>query len=212
MSRVEHIAEGVTLYQGDCREILPGLGKVDAVVTDPPYPDYHRELYKYDADTVRFVLDWIGTKRALVFWSTKIDLECSPSAIHIWDKKTGCGSEYERIYELNGQRNFKVARHYLINSTVAASYSGDDFTGHPSQKPASLLKEIIGWLPGKTIADPFMGSGTTGVVAVNSGRHFVGVEIDAGYFDVACKRVSKAVRQQDLFIEKPKPAKQEALL
>ncbi|MCO5071118.1 MAG: site-specific DNA-methyltransferase [Rhizobiaceae bacterium] len=66
----------------------------------------------------------------------------------------------------------------------------------------------------RTILDPFMGSGTTGVACVKLGRKFIGIEIDEGYFDIACKRVADAVARPDLFIEAAKmPApKQEPLL
>ena len=55
-----------------------------------------------------------------------------------------------------------------------------------------------------------MGSGTTGVAAVKLGRKFIGIEIEPKYFDIAVRRISDALKQPDLFIERPKPAKQEA--
>jgi site-specific DNA-methyltransferase (adenine-specific) len=61
-------------------------------------------------------------------------------------------------------------------------------------------------LPGHTILDPFMGSGTTGVACAKLGRKFIGIEIDPGYFDIACRRVEEAYRQPDMFIERPAPA------
>jgi len=63
-----------------------------------------------------------------------------------------------------------------------------------------------------TVLDPFMGSGTTGVAAVRLGRKFTGIEIEPKYFDIACRRVSDALKQPDFFIEKPKPLKQDAML
>jgi site-specific DNA-methyltransferase (adenine-specific) len=57
-----------------------------------------------------------------------------------------------------------------------------------------------------------MGSGTTGVAAAKLGRNFSGIEINEGYFDIACRRISEARKQPDLFIERPRPAKQEILL
>jgi DNA modification methylase len=65
---------------------------------------------------------------------------------------------------------------------------------------------------GETILDPFMGSGTTGVAAVKLGRRFIGIEIEPKYFEIACRRISEALKQPDLFIEKPKPVKQESFL
>ncbi len=62
------------------------------------------------------------------------------------------------------------------------------------------------------ILDPFMGSGTTGVACAKLGRKFIGIEIEPKYFDIACERIRKAYDQPDMFIERPKPPKQEALL
>ena len=64
---------------------------------------------------------------------------------------------------------------------------------------------------GQSVCDPFMGAGTTGVACVRSGRKFTGIEINPAYFDVACKRIESALRQPDMFVDVPKPAKQEAL-
>ena len=183
------------LHLGDCLEILPTLvaDSVDAVITDPPYPDYHAELYRQTP------IDFLGSIdcRQLVFWSTKVDFPLEFTAIHIWDKKTGCGSEYERVFERNGHRNFKVFRHYLINSTVAASFTGDVFTGHKSQKPIHLMVELLEKFTkeGDTILDPFMGSGTTGVACVQTGRNFIGIEIEPKYFEIAEKRIAEAQLQ-----------------
>ena len=66
--------------------------------------------------------------------------------------------------------------------------------------------------PGDIVIDPFMGSGTTGMAALRTGRKFIGIERHGKYFDVACRRISEALKQPDLFIERPKPPTQEALL
>jgi site-specific DNA-methyltransferase (adenine-specific) len=200
-----------TLYLGDCRDVLPTLGKVDAVVTDPPYPDWLAEKYNYKPDGIDF-LNKINC-RQIVFWSTKEDFPLGYSARHVWDKKTGCGSEYEFAYERNGQRNFKMFRHYLINSDVAASFTGDVWTGHKSQKPIALMIDMVAHVSAKIILDPFMGSGTTGVACVKLGRKFIGIELDESYFNIACERIRKAYAQPDMFISSPTPkATQETML
>jgi len=162
-------------------------------VTDPPYPDYHADTYKQTG------IDWLTTigGRQLVFWSAKVGFPLSYTAIHIWDKKTGAGSQYERIFERNGSKAYCVFRHYLINSTVAASYTGDKFTGHPSQKPVKLLIELLEKFTNSDnlVFDPFMGSGTTGVACARTGRRFVGCEIDEEYFDIAVKRIKQEQMQ-----------------
>jgi site-specific DNA-methyltransferase (adenine-specific)/modification methylase len=86
---------------------------------------------------------------------------------------------------------------------------------HPTQKPLELMEWCILQLPqdARSILDPFMGSGTTGVAAVKLGRKFIGVEIEPKYFDIACRRISEALKQPDMFIESPKLSpKQEVML
>ena len=192
-----------TLYLGDCMEVMPTLGKVDAVVTDPPYPDWLAEKYKYFDGIIEHLNNY--DCRQLVFWSTKCEFPLSYTARHVWDKKTGCGSEYEFIFERNGNKNFKVIRHYLINSSVAASFTGDVWTGHKSQKPIKLMQELIDIFAKQhqTILDPFMGSGTTLVACAKLGRSGIGIELDEDYFNIACERVEKAYLQADLFVAPP---------
>ncbi len=190
----------VKLYLGDCLDVMRGMAdkSVDAVITDPPYPDYYAEEYKYFDGMLEPLKSF--DCRQLIFWSAKVEFPLDYSAIHIWDKKVGCGSEYERIFERNGNKNWKMFRHYLINSTVAASFTGDEFTGHKSQKPVKLIAELIEKFtkPGDTILDPFMGSGTTGVACVQTGRNFIGIEIDEKYFKIAEKRIKDAQQQMRL--------------
>ena len=190
----------VTLHHGDCLEYMRGMatGSIDAVVTDPPYPDYYADEYRY-FDGILEPLRRLDC-RQLVFWTAKQPFPLDYSAVHIWDKKTGCGSMYERIFERNGGKAYRVFRHYLINSTVAASYTGDVFTGHKSQKPIKLIVELLEKYtnPGDTIFDPFMGSGTTGVACVQTGRNFIGCEVDEGYFNIAQRRIAEAQMQSSL--------------
>ncbi len=188
----------VRLYCGDCFGIIPELeaGIFDAVVTDPPYPDWMAEEYRYFDG----ILDFLKTMkmRQLIFWTTKREFPLDFTARHVWDKKTGCGSEYEFIYERNGHKNYKVFRHYLINSTVAASFTKDVWTGHKSQKPIALIVDCVKRVKGGCILDPFMGTGTTGVACVRTGKKFVGIELDRRYFDVAVSRIEKAFADQEM--------------
>jgi site-specific DNA-methyltransferase (adenine-specific) len=87
-------------------------------------------------------------------------------------------------------------------------------SAHPTVKPLQLIQKYVGICStrGQTILDPFMGSGTTGVACAKLGRKFIGIEIDPVHFETACRRIETAHRQPDLFLEKPKPATQEALL
>jgi site-specific DNA-methyltransferase (adenine-specific) len=85
---------------------------------------------------------------------------------------------------------------------------------HPTEKPIKLFMELLSDFTNKneTILDPFMGSGTTGVACAKLGRKFIGIELDEGYFNIACERIKKAYDQPDLFIELPQVMKQEDLL
>jgi site-specific DNA-methyltransferase (adenine-specific) len=83
-------------------------------------------------------------------------------------------------------------------------------TLHPAPFPLKLPANILETTKGRVVLDPFAGSGTTALACVKTGRSFIGIEIDEGYFNIACDRVRKAYAQPDLFIERPTPAKQEA--
>lgn len=79
----------------------------------------------------------------------------------------------------------------------------DKVSGHPTEKPVYLMAEYIlnSSAPGETVIDPFMGSGTTGVAAVNHGRKFIGIEIDKDHFRTACERIHNAYKHPDMFAE-----------
>jgi site-specific DNA-methyltransferase (adenine-specific) len=253
MSRVEHIAEGVTLYLGDCREILPGVGRVDAVITDPPFEkEAHtpiRRTQKSIKTGVHDALDFTAiTEDMRTFvpeWAAEncngwLLAFCQVEAVASWrDVMEAAGLKYKRGMawikpdsspQFNGQG---PAQGY---ECIAAAWCGaghskwqaggkrgvythctngpDRHGTHPTEKPKSLMAEILADFTAARdiVLDPFMGSGTTGVAAVSMARPFIGVEIDPKYFDIARSRIEKALLQQDLFIERPKPAKQEALL
>jgi DNA modification methylase len=226
MERVDLLDERVTLYRGDCREILPTLGKVDAVVTDPPYGiDYGkaggfsashgwgpwRENCTWDQERpAAGIFDLMRAASAdQIIWGGNYFTDYLPPTMQwlVWDK---------------GQRDFSLADcEFAWSSQNKAARIFDYARGkavrdgkeHPTQKPIELMRWCIGFLPkAKTILDPFMGSGTTGVAAVKLGRRFIGIEIDQRYFDIACRRIEDAAKQPDLFIDPaPKPS-QEAFL
>jgi site-specific DNA-methyltransferase (adenine-specific) len=86
--------------------------------------------------------------------------------------------------------------------------------GHTCPKPIKFVSRLLSRFSneGEIILDPFLGSGTTGVACAKMARNFVGIEIDEGYFDIACRRIEAAYRQPDMFIARPAAATQEALL
>ncbi len=102
-----------------------------------------------------------------------------------------CAGGYRR-WNAGGKRGIYT---HLVNG-------GERHGAHPTEKPRRLMAEIVAdfTMPGHTICDPFMGSGTTGVAAVQMGRDFIGIEREPKYFEIACKRIEQAQRQGDLFI------------
>jgi DNA modification methylase len=195
--KVEQLAEGVTLYLGDCRELLPTLGRVDAVISDPPYPDIEKGFRITP-------IDWLSAYpcRQYLFWSAVCDFPLDWTAVHIWHKPNGNSSQhYERIFERNGGQVCRVYR----NAAILPNYTqfAAECVDHPTQKPVSLMVALIDAIPERLILDPFMGSGTTGVAAVRDGRDFIGVEIEPRYFDMACRRIEAALAAPTFFVERP---------
>jgi DNA modification methylase len=183
------------IIQGDCLEVMCGLDLPEnmVIITDPPYPDYYVDEYKY----VDGILDFLKqfSCRQLIFWSAKVDFPLDYTAIHIWDKLLGVGSMYERIYERNGQKNFRVFRANPNSNRVSAQMNREVWTGHPSQKPQKLLKELISKYtkPNDTIIDPFCGSGSTLLAAKQLNRNYIGIEINPDYVKIAEDRLKQEV-------------------
>lgn len=131
----------------------------------------------------------------------------------VWDKRaasqhTNDFADCEMAWT-NKKGVARVFRHQW-DGMMRASERGEP-RSHPTQKPIELMRWCLQQVPdAKTIIDPYMGSGTTGVAAVKSGLKFIGIEIDPTYFSIACGRISEALRAPDLFVEAPAPAKQEA--
>ena len=229
MSRVEQIGD-CTLYLGDCREILPTLAKVDAVVTDPPYgigeaagrnasrgklavaKDYGTSSWDdkpIDDELIQVVR---SSGRWNIIFGGNYYMLPPTSCWLVWDKINGDNDFAD--CELAWTNLPKAVRRirYMWNGMLRAN--GEPRGDHPTQKPVGVMKWCIGHIPtdSNTILDPFMGSGTTGVACVNLGRRFIGIEIEPKYFDIACKRIEEATRQPRMFQEEPPKAKQEALI
>jgi site-specific DNA-methyltransferase (adenine-specific) len=205
---IEHLSDDVTLYLGDCREILPTLGKVDAVVTDPPYPGYDYgwpivELHR---------LPLLGT-HGFYCWPAMEPFPLPFTARHVWSKSNVCVGDvepYEEIYEVAGRDFCAVFRHAVINCEMNATINSDVYVDHPTQKPIKLMRKLVRRTSG-IVLDPFMGSGTTGVAAVNLDRAFIGIEIEPKYFDIACRRISDELKRPRLPFEEAKKPVQETM-
>lgn len=105
----------------------------------------------------------------------------------------------------NGRGKRGVFSH-LVNPT-------DREGTHPTEKPVRLMKELVCLFtnPGELILDPFLGSGTTGIATLQTGRKFIGIEKDASFFELACRRIEKCHKQPDMLIEQIKKSEQMAL-
>lgn len=201
-----------TLYLGDCLEILPLLGKADAVVTDPPYPN-NAGHFVDGIEAARCVMSSVEAAQWLVFW-TEIETPPVPLplvAVHVWYRtNTNRPDNYEPIFEYRADGEKRASR-VLPYCVIAPGLTGIVASGHPTEKHVGLMVELVKRSAG-VVLDPFMGSGTTGVACVKLGRKFIGIEINPEYFDIACKRIEDAYKQGDMFVERPKPIKQEPML
>lgn len=231
MTQIETIGD-CTLYRGDCRDILPTLGRVDAVVTDPPYginmaggfsgaggfsaPIKRRE-YEGSWDSNRpsadLFLSILSAANDHIVWGGNYFSDLLPVSQKwlFWDKLQTMPtfSDGELAWtSLSGSSTKKFV--YNGNGLHAKEKDRE----HPTQKPIQLMQWCLGFLPtAETILDPFMGSGTTGVACVNLGRKFIGIEMEQTYFDIACRRIEQAYKQPRLFDDKPQPKpKQESML
>lgn len=249
--RIEHLSEGVTLYLGDCREILPTLSGIKHIITDPPYEDeLHNAMGSIRRNDGREMVqdlgfDGINVSRneiagCLVAASSGwLIIFTLAEGVRAWrDPMQAAGAKWDTTLawvkpdaspRFNGQgaaRGFECAvtawcgtgyrkwnaggKRGVYTHCVNQGRQGE----HPTEKPLSLMSDLVADFtqPNEIICDPFMGSGTTGVAAVKFGRKFVGVEQHPKWFDLSCRRISDALARPDMFIERPKPAKQEAFI
>lgn len=208
--RKEVIGDAV-LYLGDALEILPTLGKVDAVVTDPPYglgdrwqggtwganPIY-ADARKWDRAVEQETIDSLIRQPAIIWGANYYTMP--PSR---------CWLQWVKSSRMDTMADFESAWTNLDRpgKMWVEDRNPDGKRDHPTQKPVSVMQWCIGFLPvAETVLDPFMGSGTTGVACMNLGRKFIGIEIEPKYFDIACKRIREAwVSRPRLFEEAKKP-------
>ena len=215
MSRVEVIGDA-TLYLSDALEILPMLGKVDAIVTDPPYgigadaaaaknkgkwgwKDYGESDWdRFRPNREIFDLMLVSSDHQII-WGGNYFTDYLPPSMQwlIWDKGQFDFSLAD--FEMAWSSQKKAARRMVYARGKAIR----DGKQHPTQKPVQVMVWCLQQLPpaAHTILDPFAGSGTTGVACANLGRKFIGIEINESYFDIACRRIEAAYAQPRLFAE-----------
>jgi DNA modification methylase len=210
-ARVEQIG-AATLYLGDCRDILPTLSPVDAVITDPPYGINWKPRVNHQdqpwVDVIDFDIKTFLVGRYNLVWGGQYFADVLPvkDGWLTWCKRPiegFCGdsrsySTTELAWRDWGKPKFKAL---VWDGGKREGHPDNRLFCHPAQKPVEIMQWCIGELPSDavTVLDPFMVSGTTGVAAVGLGRCFVGVEREPAYFEIACQRIEAAQRQGQLF-------------
>jgi len=189
--------DAVTIYNADCRDVLPTLDKVDLLLTDPPYGKRLNYGEKTDDSTDWFKENtrWlVSLEVPLIFTcpSSKIYDIPKPDWIAVWHKPLSFGfwstpmlPHWEAICIYN--QPLKITRSDVFVSNPEKP------NGHPAPKPLSLLREILSVFPAEIVVDPFMGSGTTLRAAKDLGRKAIGIEIEERYCEIAADRMSQTV-------------------
>ena len=219
MAKPYYSAGGITLYLGDCLEIMPELGQVELVITDPPYgmefrSNYRRERYSQihgdgclDVATIREAIG-LARRAAYVFcrWDNLKDMP-PPRSVLVWVKNNWSmgdlehehGRQWEAICFYPGPDHEFICR---IPDVIRADRTGNEL--HPTQKPVPLIRHLIVANVGELILDPFAGSGTTLVAAKQLGRRAIGIELEEKWCAVAAKRLeAQTVPLFTLPAEKP---------
>lgn len=218
--RVEVIGQ-CELYLGDNLAIMPAIGAVDAVVTDPPYGINENDKKvasrgKLAAPKDYGEFDWDKTpppaecitlmqsisKHQVIFGGNYFELGPT-SCWLVWDKENGDNDFADCELAWTNLRKAVRRIYWRWNGMIR---KGHEERFHPTQKPLGVMEWCLTHIPeARTILDPFSGSGTTGVACVKAGRAFIGIERDERYFDVMCDRIRKAYQQPDMFIRQPEP-------
>lgn len=195
------IIGNATLYCGDCRDVLPFLPFVDLVLTDPPYGIYacggkwgKKDDLQWDKEPANNESQILAAGAVQIIWGGNyFDLPPSRGWL-AWRKpdRVPTAADFELAWtsmDMNSR---------LISQSIAATNA--ERAGHPTQKPLRVMEWSLGFCPdARTVLDPFMGSGTTGVACANHGKTFFGIERERKYFDMACERISRAQAQDRLF-------------
>ena len=225
------------LYLGDCMEVLPTLGRVDAVITDPPYGVNGGSGTIGAASTKTKYIDGFSDTRQniieCVVPSIKLALQLSSRAVitsgtpcaFLYPEPDDIGAIYQPATTGMNKWGRETTQPVLFYGkdpraglTIQPKHFQNTFqaekNGHPCPKPIEVTRWMVyrGSLNGELILDPFMGSGTTGVAAIELGRKFIGIEREPKYFDIACERIQNAVNQGQLFPEPLKQPEQGSLL
>lgn len=222
------------LWLGDCSEVLPLLPKVDAVITDPPYGIgnawgseegiQHKKgrgrgssrLWagepEWDQRPGSWFVSFVSERRSVVWGGNYFDGLPPSRGWLIWDKCADTTQAQAELAWTNCAPTVRIFRKSTLGAFGNHGLNGE-VKEHPTQKPLALMLWCIEQAGNpKTILDPFMGSGTTGVAAIQMGRKFIGIERERRYFDIACERIERAQAQGQMFAPAPAKQEQQALL
>jgi DNA modification methylase len=202
----------VTLYHGDCRELVPLLGRFDLLLTDPPYGidkangaapggtdgsgRYIRRPKQYDGawDSERppqeLFSEIIASSRSAVIWGGNYFADILPLGGRwlFWDKKNNMPSFSDGEMAWTNIKGVSVKKFTHYNQCV------DDAREHPTQKPLELIAWCLSFFPdAQTVLDPFAGSGTTGRACKDLGRKCVMIEREERYCEIAARRMGQEV-------------------
>ena len=216
-----------TLLLGDAREIVPTLGPIGCVISDPPFGMAFQSNYRkvqHDAiagDDDPGLLAWacqipvLHSRYVFCRWDNLTDIP-KPKSLVTWVKNNwSMGDlEHEHARQTEVAAFYPGPEHFFPNGrpqdVIRAPRTGNEH--HPTEKPVQLMSAFLEWTYG-LVLDPFAGSGSTLVACARAGRAGIGIEINPEYFATMCKRVADAASRPDMFIEtsKPEPAVQQPL-
>jgi site-specific DNA-methyltransferase (adenine-specific) len=201
-----------TLIMADCLDVLPI--EADAVITDPPYGigyihsgkckgRWHRiNVGEIMHDDRAFdPSPWLGYANVVLFGANHYAAKLPEGGWHVWDKLGGgkpfgdSFSDAEFVWH-NQKAASRIFRYMWKGICVEGGTAPKRI--HPSQKPVPLMAWLmdLAKVPlGATVLDPYMGSGTTAIACIRTGRKFVGIEKDEKHFEAACERVTNELAQ-----------------
>jgi site-specific DNA-methyltransferase (adenine-specific) len=221
-----------TLYLGDCRDILPTLRAVDAIICDPVWPNVPADLIAGSDRPFELFAEFCAVIPSSV---CRIAIEMRndsdprflapiPSRFEfiqvMWCQYAMPGylgrvlGGNETVYVYGEPIRSQEGRRVIPSVSPKAQPGDRPPNGHPCSRALVHQEFVVNWCSdnGELVCDPLMGSGTTGVACVKLGRKFIGIEIEPKYFDIACRRIEDAVSRPDMFIEAAKQPTQTSLL
>jgi DNA modification methylase len=201
----------IQLHLGDCLDVLLTLeaGSVDAVVTDPPYGISHKSNGQWFKQAVQIagdestdaalrVAEWAGKTPLCMFFSPYAPMPIKWRSVLAWNKgeHVGIGGDratcWKRDFELIGVRCNRPLNGNRDSGVLSFPALLPPPSGHVAEKPIRLMSYLIRKLtkPGDTVLDPFMGSGATLAACLQTGRNFIGIELDPRWFAIAQRRIA----------------------